>query len=242
MSEAVPISFANGSRVDRLIAESNHRIANHLALLAGTVQTRRMALSRGPEALSRDQVGEMLEEIAAKIASVAHLHRTLARPRQARKVELGKYLAESCSVVISTLGVGGRLRVLYMLEAGCDVTAEQAQSLALIVNELLMNALKYAHPSGVPVELRLACRSEPDGQVILDVEDDGVGLPEGFDVARDGGLGFTLIRTLVNSLAGSFSANSDSLGTSFRFVFGGIRCARAAAGTASPSVLALSSN
>lgn len=219
---------------ERAQAEANHRIANQLGILAGLVETQRIAVSKGPELLTSDQVGHLLDGIAAKIASVAQLHRTLAHSCDVVHVDLGKYLAESCSVIIATLGIGDRVLTSFDLDEGCNVSAEQAQSVALIVNEVLTNALKYAHPTGIPVQFRLACRSIDDGQVIIEIEDDGVGLPDGFDMVRDGGFGFRLIRTLVDSLDGSLDVTSDSLGTSIRFIFRGVHCTPPAANANRP--------
>jgi two-component sensor histidine kinase len=229
MSKSTTIPSGAEILWDRALAEANHRIANQLGILAGMVAAQRVAVSRGPGLLTSDQVGHLLDGIAGKIASVAQLHRTLAGRSDAVHVDLGKYLAESCSVIISTLGIGERLRISFVLDERCNVSAEQAQSVALIVNEILTNALKYAHPTGIPVQFRLACRSADDGQVIVETEDDGVGLPDGFDMSRDGGFGFRLIRTLVDSLDGNFDVESDSLGTLFRFTFRGVRCSPHAA-------------
>lgn len=222
MSDPMAVFPVNdGPSAEVLLAEANHRVANYLGILSGLVETRRMAVARGSPTLTRDQVGHMLDGIAAKIASMAQLHRALAYRRGEADVSLGDYLTQSCSVVIATLGIADRVRFSSTLAKCGKVSAGQAQSVALIVNELLMNALKYAHPTGIPVQFRLACRRDDDGQIIIETEDDGVGLPDGFDVTRDGGLGFKVIRTLVDSLGGRFEANSDSLGTSFRFAFPG---------------------
>src|SRR5262249_9435903 len=94
--------------------------------------------------------------------------------------------------------------------------AEQVQSVALIVGEVIMNAVKHAHPTGIPVEISIFCGCGSDGRTCVEVEDDGVGFPEGFDSRRDGGVGMRLIRQLAGSLQADLDIHSDSLGTRFK--------------------------
>jgi len=95
------------------------------------------------------------------------------------------------------------------------VARDEAQKISLIVVEILMNAIKYAHPTGVPIEMRVACTPTNDG-IMLEFDDDGVGLPEGFNVHLDGGVGFKTIRTLARELGATLQIESDYLGLSFR--------------------------
>src|SRR5579871_5694772 len=93
----------DGERVTDLATESDHRIANHLTLLVSLVQMQRKALSVGPATMARADVIDLLREIAGKIVSVAHLHRTLAHQPHDARVDLGRYLSESCSTLVSSL-------------------------------------------------------------------------------------------------------------------------------------------
>jgi two-component sensor histidine kinase len=88
----------------------------------------------------------------------------------------------------------------------------------LLTAELLTNASKYAHPSGVPVKVNVRCETKDDGSFMVEVTDDGVGFPENFDPATDGGLGFQLMRALANGLGAKLEFEHDSLGVCARFV------------------------
>jgi two-component sensor histidine kinase len=215
----------DGEHVSNLATESDHRIANHLTLLVSLVQMQRKALSAGPATMARADVSELLREIAGKIVSVAHLHRTLAHQRQDARVDLGRYLSENCSTLVSSLELNSRVRIRRKIDGDCYVAPEQAQSIALIVTEVLMNAIKHAHPTGIPVAIKLACRRGDSKQLVVEVEDDGIGLPEGFDPMTGGGIGFKVIRSLAASAGAKMSVNSDSLGTSFQFAFAHVECA-----------------
>jgi two-component sensor histidine kinase len=198
-----------------MLREANHRISNHLTLLVGMVQTQVSALARGPEMLSRDAARAMLQETAGKIVSVGHLHRRLANLPHKSDVNLCDYLLEACATLVSSLSLGDRVSLVQRLIANCHVTPEQAQQIGLMVSEIIMNAVKHAHPTGIPVQISLACRREENGRLTIEIADDGVGLPEGADSSAKGGVGFRLIHTLAQSLKADLRIESDSLGLTF---------------------------
>lgn len=198
-----------------LLREANHRISNHLTLLVGMVQTQAHAVARGPETLSREAARAMLQETAGKIVSVGHLHRRLADQPHRADINLCDYLVETCSVLVSSLSLGERISLMQRLTANCLVTPEQAQQIGLMVCEIIMNAIKHAHPTGLPVQIALGCRRESDGRLTIEIGDDGVGLPEHADSSAKGGVGFRLIHSLTQALKADLRIESDSLGLTF---------------------------
>jgi two-component sensor histidine kinase len=96
------------------------------------------------------------------------------------------------------------------------VPATVATPMAVVLNELLQNTADHAFPTGGEgglVTIRL-CRDGRD--LVVEVVDNGQGLPEGFDVDASGGLGLSIVRTLVTSeLAGTIQMEpaADGSGT-----------------------------
>jgi two-component sensor histidine kinase len=198
-----------------LVAEANHRFANHLTLLAGMVQMQMNATTRGPEKFTRAEVCTILETTAGRIVSLGNLHRRLASSPD-QQVDIGNYLIENITALVGTFALGTKISIVQRLDKGCMVTPEQASTIALLVNEVMMNAVKHAHPAGLVTQLHLACGRDNDGALNIEIGDDGVGLPEGFDSRRDAGVGFKLIRSLASTLNASLMIESDSLGLTFR--------------------------
>lgn len=95
---------------------------------------------------------------------------------------------------------------------------DQAVSCGLIINELVSNALKHAFPDGrsgrIAVELKMA----PEKQIVLNVADDGVGIPPGADIHQTGTLGHQLVFMLAEKLHGTVEVIREH-GTTFRIVF-----------------------
>lgn len=185
--------------------EAEHRIANHLALIAGLVRLRAADLAR-PEATAID-AQDILFRLSAQIDAVAALHRTLVGS-PGSEMELGDYL-------------GAMLRPLARALAMTDVSMFVAKGLRLppdmllpigqIVAETVTNAVK--HGGTTPAVAVHAWRWKTT--LSLTVEDRGEGL--GGDPATvSGGAGFQLVHTLVDRLGGAAAFEDARPGLRFR--------------------------
>jgi two-component sensor histidine kinase len=204
-------------RVDfTLISEANHRVANHLSLLAGLVQFQASDIAKGPAKLTREQVHGVLRDVVGKVVNIGHLHRRLAHEPETLVFDLGDYLIESSHAFVKSLALQDRVGIVQRIDGPCPAKPEQAQPVALIIGEIIMNAIKHAHPTGLPVEISICCGRNAFGRVEVEVGDDGIGFPEYFDPKTDGGLGLRLIRMLSTSLRADLRIESDSLGTRYR--------------------------
>lgn len=157
----------------------------------------------------------MLRDAIARIVAIGNLHRRLASTWD-DGVALGPFLAACRDDLVSSLAVEDRLTFTESLADGCHVTADEASVLSLVMGEVLVNALKYAHPTGLPVVMSFSCAAAGDGGIVVELGDDGVGLPEGFSEERDGGVGFKLIRSLLAKIGAGLNLQSSALGLVLR--------------------------
>ncbi len=86
---------------------------------------------------------------------------------------------------------------------------ETAIPLGLIVNELISNAYKHAFPGNRTGEIVLRLKGLEGGAVALEVNDDGVGLPEGFEPGKVASLGMQLVVSLAQQLDGQLDIRSE---------------------------------
>ena len=98
----------------------------------------------------------------------------------------------------------------------CMVLMRHVQPIVLILCEAFINAMKYAHPAGVPLVMLVECAVGADGRLALTISDDGVGLPEGFDPITKGGLGFRVMRSLAAEIGAELQIQSTHLGLTLR--------------------------
>lgn len=198
-------------------AEANHRIANSLALLTGMVRMQASSTKKNGASYSSAEVCLLLDGVAARISTISQLHRILSRqPTTEGVINLQPQLVEVAEALAAALtSPEQQVRVVH---TGCDclVLMRHVQPIVLILSEIFINAVKYAHPSGVPLIIVVDCTATPDGELLLTISDDGVGLPDGFLPERDGGLGFKVIHRLAQEIGSELRILSTHLGLSFR--------------------------
>lgn len=199
-------------------AEADHRIANNLTSLSSVIRLQRGAISANGKSFTTDQVCALLDEISARMEVMAKLHKSLALTfNGGNGVNLGDFLRD-ISEMIGALGPEGKMDLTVDQSSDACVHPRHALHAALITAELLTNANKYAHPSGLTVKVHVRCETREDGSFVVEVTDDGVGFPEDFDPSKDGGLGFQLMRALANGLHAELQFRHDSLGVRARIV------------------------
>ena len=197
---------------DVLVAESNHRIANNLTLIAGLVRLQAAGIARAGEPLSAEDACRALEEAGTRIETVGRLHRLLAASARAPRLDLGEYLRDIAEAAIASMTSPSDTTLRLVSTAACKIATRQALPVGFIVGELVTNAVKYAHPAGVNGVIELGCHKARGGATMIRVADDGVGLPDGFDATRGGGLGMRMVRSLAGQLGARLDFVPEEIG------------------------------
>jgi two-component sensor histidine kinase len=195
-----------------LIAEADHRIANHLTMLAGHVRLKAANLARQPGSPDL-ATAALLLGIESEIAAVARLHRQLSGGAARASADLAHELHEVCAPFRS--GLSGDVVLIEDFEAGCTGTADQILPLTQIVTEVITNALKYAYAAGLRGFIEARLRRAGPATAVIEIADHGSGFPAAFDAATSGGLGFRIIRALTEQLRATASFTSSDDGVRF---------------------------
>jgi two-component sensor histidine kinase len=197
-----------------LLAEADHRIANHYAMLASHVRLKAEALARQPTEPSRSEMRLLLESIGVHIDSVASLHRILTNDRLQSSTDLSQHLHNICHAFRS--GPSSDCVLAEDFEPGCALPLDQLLPVTQIFAEVITNAIKYSHTNGEAGTIRARCGKEIGGAIVVEVIDEGGGLPKGVDPKTANGLGFRLVRTLSQQVGGLLDYQSSSKGLRFR--------------------------
>lgn len=170
-----------------LLLELEHRVRNNLQLMSS------MLALQARSAATREARGA-LQDAAGRVRALGHVQQALAEEANPAEVSLDRYLGRLGPALTENTGLQCRVEA-----AAVRIPARRAVPLALIVNELVSNAAKYAYRDGSgPLWIR--CRPGPAGGLRVTVADRGVGLPAGIDPAAGEGLGLTIIRALADQL------------------------------------------
>ncbi|PWC43451.1 sensor histidine kinase [Azospirillum sp. TSO22-1] len=179
-------------RAELLLRETNHRAKNAFATIASLVAIE-LADIRDPKAR------EVLQLTQERLSAVALVHQALQGSSEDAVLDLGALLKRLGGAVAFSMGAEERGIEVRIATQPVPVEAGAALTLALVANELLTNALKYAFTgrSGGCVELTLRRRA---GRLLLRVKDDGIGSAPAPGRRGAAGTGLTLVRRLAEQL------------------------------------------
>ena len=197
-----------------LANEASHRIANHLAMLAALMRLQANDVARSHIAMSAKDVQRLMEEFAGRLETVAEVHRLLAYQSGGAPLDIADYLKTVAQGLVSSLTADGRTSIQCLFPVRLTLPAEQAAALGLLVGELVTNAVKYAHPAGVAGVITIAASKYDDDTIVIEVGDDGVGLPDDIDPLESQSFGLRTVRLLAMRLGASISFHNHGLGLS----------------------------
>jgi two-component sensor histidine kinase len=204
-------------REDIVISEIQHRVKNHLQVIISLIN---LQLARTGD----QDVVRPLEATLSRVKAIAALHeRSYATPDFAT-IHMGPYLNDLMRDVSQTYDPKGRINV-NIETADLALDTHHAIPVALISNELAVNAFQHAFPNGGSgsVSLRLTYSDSPqeegEGGAVLEISDDGVGLPDQFNIQTADSMSCELIRILASQLRAKLDVNTGPVGTSYRITF-----------------------
>lgn len=173
-----------------LLQESHHRIKNNLQSIVGLISLQKMFVTNNPE----QPVDELLDSIISRIKSIASVHNLLSKDKLGRSIINVKQIIESIIHIIDNSP-----KVTIQLELDdIFIPYNKATSIALVINELVINCFKHAFADDDIGEIVIECK-RVDHTIYLSVTDNGRGFPENFDMSKTASLGLSIIQGIVTS-------------------------------------------
>jgi two-component sensor histidine kinase len=188
-----------------LLKEINHRVKNSLQVVISMLQLQ--ARSAGDPELSA-----RLTEASTRVSTIGHAYERLAYDADNEQIDLCLYLQE----VLRDLELAvSPCKLHFGAPQGIGLAADRAILVALIVNELVTNAAKYAYPDGSGESIWVNLVQDGNDAVVVTVRDEGVGLPVGFEPTKSKRLGSRLVTALVRQLGAELTQPSRAVGVEF---------------------------
>ena len=194
-----------------LLQEVHHRVKNNLAVVAAFLGMQ--ATTVGDERLT-----ELLAKSQKRVASMALIHEYLYSNDHLNAVNFGRYAEQLAYELCQSYGIAERVNCVVSAD-DVELPIDSAIPCGLILNELLSNSLKYGFPNSSRGNINIKfCQLGESGEFSLSCQDDGVGVPEGFDWKNAASLGLKIVQVLSRQLKGKLSLDR-STGTRFDLTF-----------------------
>jgi len=190
-----------------LLQEVHHRVKNNLAVIVSLLGMKASAIE-SPEAQAA------LEDSQQRVRSIALIHEHLYGKERFDRIDFAEYAGQLVRELSDVYGARARHIAIRVEAEPILMAMNRAVPCALILNELVTNALKHAFPDGRSGEIGISLRRQGPGRLELSIQDNGIGCPRGAP-ARDGkSLGLRIVEILTKQIEGSLE-QTDGPGTCF---------------------------
>jgi len=192
----------------RLLQEVNHRVKNNLAAIIGLLYTEQQHIRQaGGEAYE-----SILHDLIQRVDGLATVHQMLSAAQWSPLPldDLTRQVIQSCLQAVPTTR---QVQVnVIQVDSGLRVISDQAHSLALIINELATNTVKYAVPHRELTQITVNIATEANGEtVVFEYRDNGPGYPAEVLHRNRQNVGLDLVENITRSnLEGEMALQNNS--------------------------------
>ena len=185
-----------------LLREVNHRVGNSLQIIASLLHLQ-------ASSSTQEDVKAALTNAMGRVAAVAQVHRRLYTSHDLNSVLLNQYL-DALLDDLRRSAEGNRMSRLTLKAVQVEIDPDRAVAIGIIVNELVMNAVKYAYPDQAgPIHVEVGADGD---DLVLSIADNGVGLGAKSD-PRSTGMGQRIVTAIAAKLEASVERDPNHDGT-----------------------------
>ncbi|WP_432736541.1 sensor histidine kinase [Maridesulfovibrio sp. FT414] len=192
-----------------MLKEIHHRVKNNLQVISSL-----LSLQSGYT--DDTEASNLLKECQHRVRSMSMLHEKLYRSEDLSRIDMNEYALTLISFLLRSYSVDGQITPNYDIN-NIHLAIDSAIPCGLIINELVSNALRHAYPDNSCGTLNISMR-QTDGNIELQVSDNGIGMPDKFTIGCTKTLGMTLVETLAHQLNGTVSLYNDN-GATIKITF-----------------------
>ncbi|MFH5833921.1 sensor histidine kinase [Halalkalibaculum sp. DA384] len=184
---------------DQLLDRVNNRVKDNLTMVLALLE---LQLKTGEQ----ESVEKTLKDSHARLRSLAIVYETMHQTNAIDNVHLKQFCLKLSNRLSHSFKQVDQAIDVHIDSDDITLEIEKAVPLAMILNELLLNSYIHAFKGRESGTIFVKMR-EREQEILISVRDNGIGLPEGFDPAKQKTLGMKLILTLTRQLNGVFQVD-----------------------------------
>jgi two-component sensor histidine kinase len=195
---------------EAMLKEVYHRVKNNLQVMSSLLNLQARTIA---DPVSRS----IFVESSTRIKAMALVHEMLYQSNNLVQIEMGKYVKNLLNNLADIYHADSKRIKLIIDAEPILLSIENAVPWGLVINELISNAFKHAFPAKQSGEIKVSIKGHL-GDIILMINDNGVGFPSYINFENSKTLGMQLIQILTKQLGGNIVLDRVA-GTTFTFVF-----------------------
>lgn len=184
-----------------LLKEMHHRVKNNLQIVISLLNSQYSILDS-------ESAMAAIQESQYRMHSISLIHQKLYQSENLHSIDMKEYIHELVNYLVEGFDTRKRIQITQNIPPlGIDVA--QAVPIGLIINEAITNSIKYAFSGEQKGEIHISLEEIDHQRLSLMIADNGRGLPQGFDIRKNGSLGMNLIRGLSKQLSGDLQLTNN---------------------------------
>jgi PAS domain S-box-containing protein len=199
----------NARQKELLLHEIHNRVKNNFAILTSLMTMQR---ERIPDTV----FGRAISDLQLRVRTMSLVHEQLYESEGISAISFNNYLY-NLAMIVTNAYKNERITLITNITP-CELPIEMVMPLGLIVNELLTNAYKYAFPGNRTGILKVELLPAGEERWELIIEDNGIGLPDGFFDEKSRSMGMQIVHILVEQIEATLGIGSEN-GSRFRIIF-----------------------
>lgn len=199
----------NERQKDYLLKEIHNRVKNNFAILISLMEMQR-------DQAKNSELNSSISDLQLRVRTMSLVHEQLYHTQNISAIPFDDYL-RNLTLIIASSFKNDRIKLMTDIRA-CTLPIELALPMGLIVNELITNVYKYAFPGTRTGTVWVKLLPEGDEKHSIIISDNGIGLPENFDIKKPQSMGTQIVQILVEQVDAQLDFTVDD-GTCFRILF-----------------------
>ena len=186
-----------------LLKEIHHRVKNNLQIISSLILLQE-------QYIKDDRILHVFKDFQNRIKVMALIHQTLSNSENLSKIHISRYIKNLVQNLFKVYSANSKKIKFELNIDDVPLSLDNANACGLIINELVSNSLKHAFSENDEGKIIVSLRKNEDDNILLEVFDDGVGLPEGVDYNNSDSLGLKLISTITKQMKGKISIKRNN--------------------------------
>jgi PAS domain S-box-containing protein len=196
---------------DLLLKEIHHRVKNNLQIIISLLN-----LQSGY--IKDEETLKAVREGQNRVRSMALVHEKFYQSEELGEIDFKEYTDKLCHFLKQSYASQDAPITILVEASGIGFDMDTAMPCGLLITEIVSNSLKYGFPGNRSGEINIEFSKVADKKVLMMISDNGIGLPDDFDIEKSESLGMQLIIALTSQLDGELKFSGEN-GTKFSVTF-----------------------